>query len=173
MNHPLPLVIDEVQLAPNLFTEIKRIVDNSGTYGQIILIGSQTFHLMEHVTETLTGRIGIFEFQGLSTREINKDLFDLPFIPTKHFLDTVRHSSSDDLWAVIHKGSMPELYNKPEIDWQLYYASYVRTYIERDVRSLVNVKILDIFAKFITSIAARTGSLTTQSRSPLPLQVAG
>ena len=159
MNHPLPLIIDEVQLAPGLFTEIKRIVDNSDIYGQIILTGSQTFHLMEHVTETLAGRIGIFEFQGLSKREINKDLYDLPFIPNNHFLDTVRHPSSDDVWAVIHRGSMPELYNKPDIDWQLYYASYIRTYIERDVRSLLNVKNLDVFSKFITSVAARTGSL--------------
>lgn len=159
MNHPLPLIIDEVQLAPGLFTEIKRIVDNSDIYGQIILTGSQTFHLMEHVTETLAGRIGILEFQGLSKREINKDLYDLPFIPNNHFLDTVRHPSSDDVWAVIHRGSMPELYNKPDIDWQLYYASYIRTYIERDVRSLLNVKNLDVFSKFITSVAARTGSL--------------
>ena len=159
LNHPLPLIIDEVQLAPGLFTEIKRIVDNSVIYGQIILTGSQTFHLMEHVTETLAGRIGILEFQGLSTREINKDLYDLPFIPNNHFLDTVRHPRSDDLWAVIHRGNMPELYNKPEIDWQLYYASYIRTYIERDVRSLLNVKNLDVFSKFITSVAARTGSL--------------
>lgn len=159
MNHPLPLIIDEVQLAPGLFTEIKRIVDNSDIYGQIILTGSQTFHLMEHVTETLAGRIGILEFQGLSKREINKDLYDLPFIPNNHFLDTVRHPSSDDVWAVIHRGSMPELYNKPGIDWQLYYASYIRTYIERDVRSLLNVKNLDVFSKFITSVAARTGSL--------------
>lgn len=159
LNHPLPLIIDEVQLAPGLFTEIKRIVDNSDIYGQIILTGSQTFHLMEHVTETLAGRIGILEFQGLSKREINKDLYDLPFIPNNHFLDTVRHPSSDDVWAVIHRGSMPELYNKPDIDWQLYYASYIRTYIERDVRSLLNVKNLDVFSKFITSVAARTGSL--------------
>jgi len=159
MNHPLPLIIDEVQLAPGLFTEIKRIVDNSDIYGQIILTGSQTFHLMEHVTETLAGRIWILEFQGLSKREINKDLYDLPFIPNNHFLDTARHPSSDDVWAVIHRGSMPELYNKPDIDWQLYYASYIRTYIERDVRSLLNVKNLDVFSKFITSVAARTGSL--------------
>lgn len=159
MNHPLPLIIDEVQLAPGLFTEIKRIVDNSDIYGQIILTGSQTFHLMEHVTETLAGRIGILEFQGLSTREIDKDLFDLPFIPNNHFLESIRHLKSNDLWAAIHKGSMPELYNKPEIDWQLYYASYIRTYIERDVRSLLNVKNLDVFSKFITSVAARTASL--------------
>lgn len=159
MNHSLPLIIDEVQLAPSLFREIKRIVDNSEVYGQIILTGSQTFHLMEQITETLAGRIGILEFQGLSLREINQDSFDMPFVPSNHFLSSVRKPVSDDLWTIIHKGSMPELYKKPEMDWQLYYASYVRTYIERDVRSLLNVKNLDTFSKFIISVAARTGNL--------------
>lgn len=159
MNHPLPLIIDEVQLAPSLFREIKRIVDNIEVYGQIILTGSQTFHLMEHITETLAGRIGILEFQRLSLREINEENFNMSFVPNDHFIKSVRKPMTDDLWTIIHKGSMPELYNKPEIDWQLYYASYVRTYIERDVRSLLNVKNLDTFSKFIISVAARTGSI--------------
>lgn len=163
MNHPLPLIIDEFQLAPNLFHEIKRLVDLSNLYGQIILTGSQTFHLMEHVTETLAGRIGILEFHGLSLREIHKESFDLPFIPNKRFFEMSRNDFSSDIWEVIHKGSMPELYKKENIDWQLYYASYVRTYIERDVRSLLNVKNLDLFSKFITCVAARTGTLINYS----------
>lgn len=159
MNHPLPLIIDEVQLAPSLFREIKRIVDDTEAYGQIILTGSQTFHLMAQITETLAGRIGILEFQGLSLREINEENFDYSFIPNNQFIESDRKPMNNDLWTIIHKGSMPELYNKPEIDWQLYYASYVRTYIERDVRSLLNVKNLDTFSKFIISVAARTGSV--------------
>ena len=159
MNHQLPLIIDEVQLAPSLFREIKRIVDNLEVYGQIILTGSQTFHLMAQITETLAGRIGILEFQGLSLREINEENFNMSFVPNEFFIKSVRKPMSEDLWTIIHKGSMPELYNKPEIDWQLYYASYVRTYIERDVRSLLNVKNLDTFSKFIISVAARTGSI--------------
>lgn len=159
MNHPLPLIIDEVQLAPSLFREIKRIVDNLKVYGQIILTGSQTFHLMAQITETLAGRIGILEFQGLSLREINEENFNMSFVPNDLFIKSIRKPMMEDLWTIIHKGSMPELYNKPEIDWLLYYASYVRTYIERDVRSLLNVKNLDTFSRFIISVAARTGSI--------------
>ena len=159
MNHPLPLIIDEVQLAPSLFREIKRILDNLEVYGQIILTGSQTFHLMAQITETLAGRIGILEFQGLSLREINEENFNMSFVPNDLFIKSIRKPMMEDLWTIIHKGSMPELYNKPEIDWQLYYASYVRTYIERDVRSLLNVKNLDTFSRFIISVAARTGSI--------------
>lgn len=163
INHPLPLIIDEVQLAPGLFHEIKRLVDSSDQYGQIILTGSQTFHLMDRVTETLAGRIGILEFHGLSLREIRNESFDFPFIPSNSFFEMSRNRFSNDIWEVIHKGSMPELYNKENIDWQLYYASYVRTYIERDVRSLLNVKNLDTFAKFITCVAARTGTVINYS----------
>lgn len=159
MNHQLPLIIDEVQLAPSLFREIKRIVDNLEVYGQIILTGSQTFHLMAQITETLAGRIGILEFQGLSLREINEENFNMSFVPNDLFIKSIRKPMMEDLWTIIHKGSMPELYNKPEIDWLLYYASYVRTYIERDVRSLLNVKNLDTFSRFIISVAARTGSI--------------
>jgi|SRR5690554_1678668 len=73
-NNPLPVVIDKVQKAPELFVEIKRMVDESDEYGRVILTGSQTFHLMQGVTETLSGRVGIFELGGLSFRELNKKL---------------------------------------------------------------------------------------------------
>lgn len=163
-NHPLPIIIDEVQLAPHLFPEIKRIVDLSDAYGQIILTGSQTFHLMENITETLAGRIGILEFSGLSYREIQEDSFSAPFVPNQEYLDAQRTTNKqNDLWDVIHKGGLPELYKKKDVDWQLYYASYVRTYIERDVRSLLNIKNLDLFSKFIVGAAARTGQLLNYS----------
>lgn len=159
MNHSLPLIIDEVQLAPSLFREIKRIVDGMDAYGQIILTGSQTFHLMQNVTETLAGRIGIIELSGLSAREINDEEYKSPFIPAQEYLEDIRKPITFDVWEVIHKGSMPELYKKTNVAWQLYYASYVRTYIERDVRSLLNVKNLDLFSKFMISAAARTATM--------------
>jgi predicted AAA+ superfamily ATPase len=164
MNHSLPLIIDEVQLAPSLFTEIKRLVDESEEYGRIILTGSQTFHLMDNVTETLAGRIGILEFSGLSLREILNDTYKNPFIPNNEYLVINRSGDNlNDIWEIIHRGSMPELYKKENIDWQLYYASYVRTYIERDVRSLLEVRNLDLFSKFLISLAARTGQLLNYS----------
>jgi predicted AAA+ superfamily ATPase len=164
MNHSLPLIIDEVQLAPSLFTEIKRLVDESEEYSRIILTGSQTFHLMDNVTETLAGRIGILEFSGLSLREILNDTYKNPFIPNNEYLGINRSTDNlNDIWEIIHRGSMPELYKKENIDWQLYYASYVRTYIERDVRSLLEVRNLDLFSKFLISLAARTGHLLNYS----------
>ena len=160
LNNPFPLIIDEVQLAPNLFSEIKRRVDESEDYGQIILTGSQTFHLMQNITETLAGRVGILEFSGLSYREIIGDQYFKPFIPNDAYLNAKRSAKNNvELWNSIHRGSMPELYKRSDIDWQTYYASYVRTYIERDVRSLLNVKNLDLFSRFMISIAARTGQL--------------
>lgn len=164
MNHSLPLIIDEVQLAPSLFTEIKRLVDESEEYGRIILTGSQTFHLMNNVTETLAGRIGILEFSSLSLREILNDTYKNPFIPNNEYLGINRSTDNlNDIWEIIHRGSMPELYKKENIDWQLYYASYVRTYIERDVRSILEVRNLDLFSKFLISLAARTGQLMNYS----------
>jgi predicted AAA+ superfamily ATPase len=159
-NYSLPLIIDEVQLSPSLFHEIKRMVDESDQYGQLILTGSQTFHLMQNISETLAGRIGIIEFSGLSYREINGDNFLTPFIPSDAYISERQPQELQlDLWYVIHRGSMPELYNKKDLDWQMYYASYVRTYIERDVRSLLEVRNLDVFTKFMIALASRTGQL--------------
>lgn len=159
-SYSLPLIIDEVQLAPSIFREIKRIVDDLDQYGQIILTGSQTFHLMQNVSETLAGRIGIIEFSGLSFREINGDDYNKAFIPNEqYFLEREIDSSMRNVWSVIHRGIMPELHKQMDIDWQLFYSSYVRTYIERDVRSILDVKNLDRFSTFMVSLAAKTGQL--------------
>lgn len=164
LNHPGKLIIDEVQHAPELFSEIKRIVDQSDDPGRFILTGSQTFHLMNNVSETLAGRIGIIELSSLSLREINKDSFDYPVIPDDSYLNAQRiQSPVSELWEIIHRGSMPELYRNPKMDHQLYYASYVKTYIERDVRMIINVKELSLFSKFMVVLAARTSQLLNYS----------
>ncbi|MDY0101258.1 MAG: ATP-binding protein [Bacilli bacterium] len=158
-NNTLPLIIDEVQYAPILFTEIKRIVDRSEFYGQIILIGSQTFALMQGVVETLAGRVAILELNGLSFREINGFKYKEPFVPTSSYFNKLEEISKKDLWEVIHRGDMPELYKNEFINLDIFYGSYVKTYIERDVRNILNIKDLDIFSKFLVSLASRTGSL--------------
>lgn len=164
-NNKLPLIIDEVQYAPNLFIEIKRIVDESNLYGQIILTGSQAFHLMEGITESLAGRVGILEFSGLSFREYTKETIATPFVPTKDFVELERENKENfDLWDFIHKGSLPELYVNNHLNWMNYYGSYVKTYIERDVRNIINIKDLDDFSNFLISIAARTGSLLNYNK---------
>ena len=160
LNHSDKIIIDEVQNAPELFSEIKRIVDSKEEYGTIILTGSQTFSLMSTITETLAGRIGIIEMNGLSLREISGSAFDKPTIMTEEYLDHPSEVISvEKLWNTIHRGDMPELYRNEEVAWNLYYSSYVKTYIERDVRMIVNVKNLNLFSKFMIALAARTSQL--------------
>lgn len=164
LNNPGKIIIDEVQNAPELFREIKRLVDQSNELGSIILTGSQTFSLMNNVSETLAGRIGILELRGLSLREIRGDSFQHPVIPNALYLDSYRIKTDNSrMWEIIHKGSMPELYSKENMNWQLYYAAYVKTYIERDVRMILNIKDLTRFSRFIIALAARTSQLLNYS----------
>lgn len=160
MNHPGKLIIDEVQYAPELFIEIKRLVDQNDDYGQYILTGSQGFSLMRNISESLAGRVGIIEMNGLSTREIVGDDMLSPFIPNKDFIAAKRKSVElSEMWRIIQRGSLPELYKNENLDWEMYYASYVKTYIERDVRDLLNVKDLNLFSQFLTALAARTAQI--------------
>ena len=165
LNNPGKLIIDEVQLSPALFMEIKRIVDENENPGQFILTGSQTFSLMKNVSESLAGRVGILELNGLSLREINNDFIDLPFIPNEQYLSTERKETTHEkLWETIHRGSMPELYKNPKLNKELFYASYVKTYIERDVRQILNIKNLNLFSRFMVALAARTSQLLNYSQ---------
>ncbi len=160
LNHPGSIIIDECQYAPGLFQEIKYRVDQSDSYGQYILTGSQTFSLMAGITESLAGRVGILHMSGLSLREIREETTSLPFVPTTEFLDAARPGPVGlDLWEKIHRGSLPELYKNPDLDHQLYYASYLSTYLERDVRLITNVRDLGLFSRFINILAARVSSL--------------
>lgn len=157
----LPLIIDEVQRVPELFSPVKWVVDQSEEKGRIVLTGSQTFHLMKGVSESLAGRIRILEMPGLSLRELSSNSSDPhPYIPK--MVDDSANPSSADVWDVIHRGSMPELQD-PDIDWDLFYADYVASYLERDVRALVNVKDEAKFYSFMIACAARTGQLLNAS----------
>lgn len=159
-NHTLPLVIDEVQYAPELFRQIKLICDKTDLKGQICLTGSQTYLLMQNVSESLAGRIGILEMQGMSARELNGVSFDAPFIPTNSYIDERKKALKpyNHIWSYIFRGSMPELCDS-KINWSMYYRSYVQSYIERDVRSMMNIKDVHVFYKFMVALASRTGML--------------
>lgn len=162
-NTPPPVFIDEIQYAPNLFPYIKMIIDSEKKKGQFYLSGSQQFKMMKNVTESLAGRIGIMNLLGLSLREINAVSFTEPFIPTQGYFERRRKALKDiaykDIWKTIHRGNMPELYADKNQDWSMFYGSYVRTYIERDVRELTQVGDEVKFLKFMTVIASRTGRL--------------
>ncbi|MGN0076978.1 MAG: ATP-binding protein [Parafannyhessea sp.] len=165
--HQLPLIIDEVQRVPELFSPIKWIVDQSDERGRVVLTGSQTYHLMKGVSESLAGRIRIIQMPPLSLRELAGDAGGPhPFIPSP--VDSSDTRSPDQgkslpaLWDVIHRGSMPELQDA-SIDWDSFYSDYVSTYLERDVRDLINVKDQVKFYNFMVACAARTGQLFNAS----------
>ena len=160
MLNPPPVIYDEVQRAPNLFRYIKIKCDESDERGLFCLSGSQPLELMEGVSESLSGRIGIIELAGLSMREIKSDSFNRPFVPTMEYVKERSKSvkSFDNIWKVIHRGGYPELQN-PEVDWSVFFSSYIKTYLERDVRSLSAVQNLDDFRKFMIAVAARTGQM--------------
>lgn len=162
--HALPLIIDEVQRVPGLFSAVKAVVDRSSKRGQIILTGSQTYHLMKGVSESLAGRIRILEMSGLSLREVTGSA-DSPHRYVPRFLpmgtsgsDANRPVQPNELWERIHRGSMPALQD-PSILWEPFYADYMRSYIERDVRDLLAVKDEAKFYRFVVACAARSGQL--------------
>ena len=157
----LPLIIDEVQRVPELFSSVKWIVDQSDEKGRIVLTGSQTYHLMKGVSESLAGRIRILEMPPLSLRELLASCDKTgPYIPC--LVKTAGNASAEDIWGIIHRGSMPELQNK-DVNWDFFYTDYVSAYLERDVRDLINVKDESKFYNFMVACAARTGQLFNAS----------
>ena len=161
--NPPPLFIDEVQYAPALFHYIKIMLDESHNKGDFFLTGSQSFELMENVTESLEGRAGILELLGLSLREIRREAWNTPFLPTTEYLIKRKKTALSlpirDAWKIIHRGSMPELTAEPAFDWQDFYADYIKTYVERDVRKMAQVGNDGDFMKFMTAVAAMTGQM--------------
>ena len=159
LNNPSPLFIDEVQKEPAILEEIKRIVDESNDRGMFIISGSPKLTLMKGVSESLAGRVSVCELNGLSLREIHHVSFNRHFIPTDEYIKAREKQlvSYDQIWEIIHKGSYPELYDIPR-DWQDFYASYLATYIERDIHELISADSIT-FTKFLTAVAARTGEI--------------
>lgn len=166
-DNPPPVFVDEIQKAPQLFEQIKMLIDRDHKKGQFFMCGSQQFKMMKGVSESLSGRIGLITLLGYSLREIYNVDFDAPFIPTEEYLsERKKHLATipyDDVWTLIHRGNMPELYENPDFDWQMFYAAYVRTYIERDVRDLSEIGDAVKFTKFMTATAAMTGNLLNLS----------
>ena len=160
MLNPPPVVYDEVQRVPELFRYIKIKCDEESKKGLFCLSGSQPFELMKSASESLAGRVSIIELAGLSLREITKDAFNEPFVPTMEYLEKRNKTAKpvSDIWSIIHRGGFPELQDK-DIEWSSYYASYVKTYLERDVRQLSAVQNLNDFRRFMVAAAARTGQM--------------
>lgn len=164
LNHSGKLILDEVQYAPEIFSLLKLEIDKKQQNGLFLLSGSQAFELMQNVSETLAGRIAILKLQGLSLREILGVSFNQPFVPNSDYLLAREQElkQPENIWQLIHKGDMPRLYAQ-ETDWEIYYRSYVATYIERDVRQLTNIASTTDFTRFMVSIASRSGELLNYS----------
>lgn len=162
-DNPPPVFIDEIQKAPALFEEIKKILDKEHKKGQFYISGSQQFQMMKGVSESLSGRIGLITLLGLSLREIKGVKSNIPFLPADEYFEARKNDlvnvSYDEIWKIIQRGTMPELTANPGFDWQMYYAAYVRTYIERDVRELTEIGDEVKFIRFMTVAAAGTGQL--------------
>jgi hypothetical protein len=158
-----PVLIDEIQYAPNLLPHIKMRIDRENAKSAYWLTGSQAFHLMRDASESLAGRVGIVHLLGLSQAEI-AGRPSRPFLPTKKNLAAAReHAEPGDLaeaFAAIHRGGLPALFAGGEMPMaEQYYSSYVQTYLQRDIRDLSQVGDELAFLRFLTAAAARTGQM--------------
>lgn len=161
---PPPVLIDEIQYAPQLLPYIKMAVDSEHQPGQFWLTGSQQFHLMKGVSESLAGRVGIVRLLGLSRREmIGSSKESRPFLPTQNEIQqrTMRAQplTLKDAYRIIWRGAFPAIALNSEVDWNLFYSSYVQTYLQRDVRDLARVGDEMAFLRFLRAAAARTGQM--------------
>jgi predicted AAA+ superfamily ATPase len=144
--HSVPLIVDEVQYAPGLLRHLKRVVDASRDVpGQFLLTGSQPLEVMAGVTESLAGRVDVLHLDTLSYAEVHR----------------VRPDTLVEDRVVI--GGFPELFANPEIDARGFYQSYVATYLERDLRSQLQVGSLRDFERFLRSAALRTAGLLNRA----------
>ncbi len=163
---PPPVLIDEIQYAPGLLPLIKEAVDASGKKGQYWLTGSQPFHLMQNVGESLAGRVAVMHLQGLSLGEsLGHGALLHPFLPecsstlAPCALVTPHGAPLNWVFERIWRGSFPALHVEDAPDRDLFYASYLQTYLQRDVRDLAQVGDLTAFTRFLRSAAARTAQL--------------
>lgn len=161
--HSLPILIDEVQYAPELFSYIKIAIDSGAEAGSFWMTGSQTFRLMELAQESLAGRVAILRMPTLSQHEIYGNGRNKPFILELEDLKcrqkTNRPANMQEIYERIWRGSMPGLISEKFKDREVFYNSYVQTYIERDVSEIVERIDKLQFADFIRAAACRTGQL--------------
>lgn len=151
------LFIDEFQRVPSILINIKKIVDSKKENGQFWLSGSQKFVMMKNVFESLAGRVAIFDMLPLSFNEINLSIKE-PFNPE---IDVLKKRVNNkrtikEVFESIFIGGLPKYVLEKGIDRDLYFQSYINTYIERDISSLEQVGKLDEFRTFVTYMAANT-----------------
>jgi predicted AAA+ superfamily ATPase len=133
---PKPVVLDEIQYTPEIVTYVKLLIDEDRQPGQWFITGSQQFSVMKNVSESLAGRAAVFSLPPFSLGERHK---------------------TEEIGNFLLRGGYPELIINPQVDRDVWYASYLQTYIERDVRMLLNITDLRDFEQFLRLLAAHTG----------------
>ena len=159
-----PLLIDEFQRVPSILLEMKKIVDQKtlngeDSSGMFWLTGSQKFQMMQGVSESLAGRVAIFDMASLSTAEIEARpaaLFHPNLDSIRERLKYSRHKNIHEIYEDIFRGGMPKL-RSTDMDRDRFYMDYINTYIERDIKDLAQVGKLGEFYDFLVFMAARTG----------------
>jgi len=154
-----PVLIDEIQYAPQILPYIKMSVDSSGKKGDFWLTGSQAFHMMKNVSESLAGRVGIVNLLGLSMSEIGgipSDPFTTSPERLMQRLNVAHKMGINEIYKMIFNGAFPALYTDGTPDLSNFYRSYINTYLYRDVKDLSQVANETAFHNFMIIIAART-----------------
>jgi predicted AAA+ superfamily ATPase len=170
--YPPPVIIDEIQYAPELLPSLKIWVDehrftalkkkgSSSPNGAFWLTGSQKYHLIKGIQESLAGRVAILDLLGLSAKEMLRHAEEQkPFLPTMNVeLKKGAGMTSTELFHHIWQGSFPELVCNHDLEWNIFYQSYIQTYIARDVKDFYKISNDVAFYNFLVAAAARTGEL--------------
>ena len=154
------VILDEVQRAPNLLSYIQGIVDRENIPGRFILTGSQQFHVMEKISQTLAGRTAIVYLLPLSLNELlgqpTPDPYEIDILPDK------KKRTPFSLEDILYKGLYPRIHDRG-LEPHEWLSAYYRTYVERDVRDVANIGNLDAFQRFVRLCAGRTGQLLNLS----------
>ena len=161
--NPFPLIIDEIQKAPELFEYLEGVVDREikkgNKKGLYVLTGSQAYKLMKGVTESMAGRIGLISMSPLSLSEINEKE-EIPFeVDIQRILKRTKDYIIDTnkMYEYIVRGFYPELYDNEKLKTSMFYADYVETYLERDVSDFINLKDKQKFLNLMSILASLSG----------------
>ena len=160
--HQPPVLIDEVQYAPELFPYIKLAVDRGHQAGAFWLTGSQIFKLMRGVQESLAGRVAVLSMTTLSQAEISgvsAEPFSVNLEALRRWSTERPPADTHEIFKRIYRGSMPAIVSGAASNSQIFYSSYLSTYIERDVRSLSESIDATKFIRFVTAVAARCSQM--------------
>ncbi len=157
--YPPPLIIDEAQRVPDLFSYLQTAVDLRKTTAQYILTGSQNSLLMESVSQSLAGRAAVLHLLPFTRRELERQSSQEPTGPASLFDN---RQSSRPVWETIRSGLYPRIHDRG-IPPEIWYPDYVRTYVERDVRTLTNIGELERFERFLSLAAGRSGQILSYS----------